>query len=95
MAAGGNGLYVLVSTTGLRAWRLKFRFATREKVVPLGGYPDALLAEARSARDVARKKMLARVNRGTATRCQACYGISGVREPLHCVINCQKHVREH
>lgn len=57
--ADGNGLYVLVSPTGLRAWRWKYRFATREKVLPLGSYPDVGLAQARVARDEARKKVLA------------------------------------
>lgn len=38
--ADGNGLYVLVSPTGLRAWRWKYRFAGREKVLPLGSCPE-------------------------------------------------------
>jgi integrase len=57
--ADGNGLYVLVAPSGLRAWRWKFRFAGREKVLPLGSYPEVSLAQARSARDEARKKVLA------------------------------------
>src|SRR5262245_29368503 len=56
--ADGNGLYVLVSPTGLRAWRWKYRFACREKVLPLGSYPEVSLAQARAARDGARKKLL-------------------------------------
>lgn len=60
--ADGNGLYVLVSPTGLRAWRWKYRFAGREKVLPLGSYPDVTLAQARSARDEARKKVLADID---------------------------------
>ena len=56
--ADGNGLYVLVSPTGLRAWRWKYRFASREKVLPLGSYPDVSLAQARTARDAARTKVL-------------------------------------
>jgi hypothetical protein len=47
-----------VSPTGLRAWRWKYRFAGREKVLPLGSYPDVTLAEARAARDEARKKVM-------------------------------------
>lgn len=60
--ADGNGLYVLVSPTGLRAWRWKYRFAGREKVLPLGSYPDVALAQARTARDDARKKMQAGID---------------------------------
>jgi integrase len=60
--ADGNGLFVLVSPTGLRAWRWKYRFAGREKVLPLGRYPEVSLAEARAARDEARKKVLSAID---------------------------------
>jgi len=52
--ADGNGLFVLVSPSGLRAWRWKYRFAGKEKVLPLGKYPDVTLADARRVRDEAR-----------------------------------------
>lgn len=60
--ADGNGLFVLISPSGLRAWRWKYRFAGKEKVLPLGKYPDVTLADARQARDEARKKVLADVD---------------------------------
>jgi integrase len=60
--ADGNGLFVLVSPSGLRAWRWKYRFAGKEKVLPLGKYPDVTLADARRARDEARNKVLANVD---------------------------------
>lgn len=60
--ADGNGLHVLVSPTGLSAWRRKYRFAGREKVLPLGRYPEVSLAQARAARDEARKKVLAGID---------------------------------
>lgn len=60
--ADGNGLYVLVSPSGLRAWRWKYRFAGREKVLPLGRYPELGLAGARAARDEARRKVLAGID---------------------------------
>lgn len=60
--ADGNSLYVLVAPTGLRAWRWKYHFAGKEKVLPLGAYPEVTLASARSARDDARKKVLAGID---------------------------------
>jgi integrase len=60
--ADGNGLHVLVSPTGLRAWRWKYRFAGCEKVLPLGRYPEVSLAQARASRDEARKKVLAGID---------------------------------
>lgn len=60
--ADGNSLYVLVAPTGLRAWRWKYHFAGKEKLLPLGSYPEVGLAQARAARDEARKKILAGVD---------------------------------
>lgn len=66
--ADGNSLYVLVAPTGLRAWRWKYHFAGKEKVLPLGAYPEVTLARARSARDEARKKVLAGVDPASERR---------------------------
>jgi integrase len=56
--ADGNSLFVLVAPTGLRAWRWRYYFAGREKVLPLGSYPEVSLSQARAARDEARRKVL-------------------------------------
>src|SRR4051812_10613351 len=50
-----KALYVLVSTTGAKLWRLKYRFLGKEKLLALGEYPETTLAEARVKRDAARK----------------------------------------
>lgn len=49
-----NGLYVLVSTTGARLWRYKYRLAGKEGVFAIGEYPEVSLAEARAAHGKAR-----------------------------------------
>jgi integrase len=54
----GNGLYLHVMPKGGRYWRLKYRFAGKEKVLALGVYPAVSLAKAREKRAVA-KQMLA------------------------------------
>ena len=51
----GAGLYIEVSPTGCKSWRLKYRFAGLEKRLTLGTYPDTSLEEARAKRDIARK----------------------------------------
>ncbi|WP_016256262.1 tyrosine-type recombinase/integrase, partial [Yersinia pestis] len=53
--ADGGGLYLLVNTNGSRYWRLKYRFAGKEKLLALGVYPDVSLAVARVKRDEAKK----------------------------------------
>lgn len=55
--ADGGGLFVLVSTTGNRSWRLKYRFGKKEKLLTFGSYPEVSLAEARDKREAA-KRML-------------------------------------
>jgi integrase len=51
------GLYVLVSPTGSRLWRLNYMRAGRQKTLALGSYPAVSLAEARSARDAAKAQL--------------------------------------
>ncbi|ARA37144.1 TPA: tyrosine-type recombinase/integrase [Escherichia coli] len=51
----GGGLYLEVTTTGSRYWRLKYRFAGKEKRLAFGVYPEISLAEAREKRDAAKK----------------------------------------
>lgn len=50
-----RGLYLLINPTGSKLWRWKYRFDGKEKVMPMGQYPDVSLAQAREAREAARK----------------------------------------
>lgn len=50
-----RGLYLEVSPSGGKWWRLKYRFDGKEKRLSLGVYPDIGLKDARSRRDEARK----------------------------------------
>jgi len=49
-----GGLYLLVNASG-KYWRLKYRFAEKEKTLSIGVYPQTSLKEARNKRDAARK----------------------------------------
>lgn len=49
-----GGLYLLVSTTGHRSWRLKYRFGGKEKLLTFGGYPEVPLLRARELREAAK-----------------------------------------
>jgi integrase len=51
----GGGLYLELAPTGGKWWRLKYRFAGKEKLLSLGVYPEVSLADARIKRDDARK----------------------------------------
>lgn len=50
-----KGLYLEVMPNGGKYWRMKFRFAGKEKRLAFGVYPEVPLAEARDKRDEARK----------------------------------------
>jgi hypothetical protein len=51
----GSGLYLEISPSGGKLWRLKYRFVGKEKRLALGKYPEISLKEARERRDEARK----------------------------------------
>ncbi|MDP2398964.1 MAG: integrase arm-type DNA-binding domain-containing protein [Burkholderiales bacterium] len=51
----GGGLYLEVTPTGGKWWRLKYRYGGKEKRLSLGVYPEVSLRLARARRDDARK----------------------------------------
>ena len=54
----GGGLFLLVTPTGGKLWRLKYRFGGIEKLLALGAYPQTSLADARQKRDQAKALLL-------------------------------------
>jgi integrase len=52
-----RGLYLEVSPAGGKWWRLKYRFAGKEKRLSLGVYPDVSLKDARDSREECRKML--------------------------------------
>lgn len=52
-----RGLYLLVTPSGGKLWRFKYRIGPKEKKLVLGSYPEVSLADARDARDKARKRL--------------------------------------
>ncbi|EBG0414892.1 DUF4102 domain-containing protein [Salmonella enterica subsp. enterica serovar Typhimurium] len=57
--ADGGGLYLLVNPNGSRYWRMKYRYAGKEKLLSIGVYPDVTLAEARDKRTQAKRILAA------------------------------------
>jgi len=57
--ADSDGLYLLVTPSGGRCWRMNYRHLGKQKTLAFGTWPDTSLADARERRDSARK-MLAR-----------------------------------
>ena len=53
--ADSKGLYLLVTASGSKLWRLKYRIDGKEKKLALGSYPEVGLKQARARRDAARQ----------------------------------------
>lgn len=62
----GHGLYLEVTPSGSRYWRMKYRFGGKEKRLALGVYPEVTLAEAREKRAAARKLLAAGIDPSVA-----------------------------
>lgn len=70
----GGGLYVELSPSGGKWWRLKYRHGGKEKRLSLGTYPDTGLADARAKRDEARKLLAAGVDPGEHRKAEKAAG---------------------
>jgi hypothetical protein len=57
-----GGLYLLVTPTGGKWWRFKYRFGGKEKLFSLGTYPQVSLKDARNDRDKAKKLLRNRID---------------------------------
>lgn len=66
--ADGKGLHLLVTASGSKLWRFKYRFAGKERKLAIGSYPDVGLKEARIARDRARNLLERGIDPGQAKR---------------------------
>jgi integrase len=53
----GAGLYLEVSPTGGKLWRMKYRFSGKEKLLSFGTYPAVSLRDARERREEAHKML--------------------------------------
>ena len=63
-----QGLYLLVNPSGSKLWRVKYRINGVERKLALGSYPEITLAEARSARDAARRQLAHAIDPNAAKR---------------------------
>lgn len=59
-----NGLFLIVTPSGGKWWRFKYRFGGKEKLLSFGTYPEVSLKESREKRDEARKLVAAGIDPG-------------------------------
>jgi len=67
----GDGLFVTIQTNGSKLWRFRYRFHQRQKTLHIGQWPDVSLADARMAREEARRQLAAGLDPAQVKR-QAC-----------------------
>ena len=60
--ADGEGLYLEVTPSGTKYWRLKYRLHGKEKRISLGAYPAVSVAEARKTRDELKRDIKAGID---------------------------------
>ena len=65
-----RGLYLEITPSGGRWWRLKYRFGGKEKLLSMGTYPDTGLKAARDRRDRARELLAQGVDPSVARRAE-------------------------
>lgn len=66
--ADGGGLYLLVTTTGAKLWRMDYRFFDSRKTLALGQYPAISLSDARAGREAAKKLLASDIDPGVQKR---------------------------
>lgn len=64
----GGGLYLLVTSTGGRLWRLDYRFEGKRKTFACGTYPATSLVNARKKRDDAKEQIEAGIDPGAVRK---------------------------
>ena len=52
-----KGLYLYITPSGGKLWRMKYRFGGKEKVLSFGKYPEVTLKQARDKRDEAKSTL--------------------------------------
>jgi len=66
----GGGLFLMVTPTGGKLWRFKYRFDGKEKKLAFGSYPEISLLDARKRRDEARSQLAHGIDPGAVRKAQ-------------------------
>ncbi|MBN1662866.1 MAG: integrase arm-type DNA-binding domain-containing protein [Deltaproteobacteria bacterium] len=66
----GGGLFLLVTPSGGKLWRFKYRFDGKSKLLALGSYPEISLASAREVRKTARSDIAQKIDPGEVLKAQ-------------------------
>ena len=62
--ADGGGLYLYISATGGKLWRMDYRFAGKRKTLSFGAYPAVSLKDARVKREETKEQLAKGIDPG-------------------------------
>lgn len=62
----GGGLFLYITPTGSKSWRLAYRYLGKQKLLVIGPYPAISLKEARERREEAKKLLVDNIDPSTA-----------------------------
>ena len=62
----GGGLFLYITPTGKKSWRLAYRFLGKQKLLVIGPYPAISLKEARERREAAKKLLVDNIDPSVA-----------------------------
>ena len=66
----GGGLFLMVTPTGGKLWRFKYRYDGKQKLLAFGTYPEISLLDARKRRDEARSQLAHDIDPGAVRKAQ-------------------------
>jgi hypothetical protein len=78
----GGGLYIEISPSGSRLWRLKYRFLRKCKLLAFGKYPDVSIAAARTKRYDAKSLLAAGIDPGAIHKQEKTEGLAQAARQL-------------
>lgn len=81
----GGGLFLLVTPSGGKLWRLKYRYAGKEKALALGVYPQVGLSDARDRAEAARKLLAGGRDPGAEKRVAKRLGLTAQTDTFEAV----------
>jgi len=81
----GGGLFLLVTPTGGKLWRFKYRFANKQKLLSFGSYPEISIAVARRKREEARRLLAEGVDPSVVRKTQKAAGIAATESGFEVV----------
>ena len=81
----GGGLFLYITPTGRKSWRLAYRFMGKQKLLVIGPYPEVSLKEARERRTEAKRLLLDHIDPSTAKQEAKAAAASAVRNSFEVV----------